>query len=136
MEPNLIATIYTRVETSQAVNGKRGVEFAHPRIQTRRFRIVISAIAIISSDPQFSCEIGVACGDHTAFTGNQELGGRKAEDFGDTKIPNAPAAYIASKRVRRVTYQRDRCIRGDGLDFHYRRGVSEQMNGEYCRCAG
>src|ERR1700722_798080 len=112
------------------------MEFAHARIQTGQFRVVISAIAIISSNAQFSCEISVSRGDHSAFTGNQELGGRKAEDFSDTKITNAPAVYVASESMRRVTDQRNRRVRGDGLDFHDGRRVSEQMDGEYGACAG
>src|SRR3984885_12694898 len=112
------------------------MEFAHARIQTGQFRVVISAIAIISSNAQFSCEISVSRGDHSAFTGNQELGGRKAEDFSDTKITNAPAVYVASESVRRVTDQRNRRVRGDGLHFHDGRRVSEQMDSEYGACAG
>src|ERR1700719_74214 len=80
VEANLIATIDTSVETVKPVKRERGMEFAHACIQAGQFRIVVAAVAIISSGAQCARQISVPRGDHSAFAGDQELGGREAEN--------------------------------------------------------
>ena len=86
------------------------------RVQAGEASVVVAGVAVVASDAQRLGERRVVRRDEPAFTGDERLGGREAEDLGGAERAERNAIGRRAERVGGVEDDRDAVLARDVLD--------------------